>query len=79
MQACPAQKVFFQFGQGMLPASLIAFMTLVFLASLFCSAKDLWFLSYAFEPLKMEERHCGLSRVFCSQESQLISNAINEL
>ena len=26
----------------------------------------------------MEERHCGLLRAFCSQESKLIWNALNE-
>ena len=73
-----ARKVFLQFGQGMLLASLEEFITLVFLVSLFCSAKDLQLLSYDFQPLKMEERHCGLSRAVCSQEAQLISNAFNK-
>ena len=55
-----ARKVLLQFGQGILLASLAAFIILVFLASLFFLAEDLWLLLYTLESLKMEERHCGL-------------------
>ena len=74
-----AWKVWLQFGQGMLQASSAPLVMLVFLACHFCSADNLQLLSYIFGPLKMEECHCGLSRVFCSQESQLISNALLSL
>ena len=76
-----ARNVSLQFRQGMLPASSAAFITLVFLASLFCSVEDgccMVVFSYIFKPLKMEVRHCGLSRAICSQESWVMLNAFDE-